>query len=58
MPTIECEFEVWCSCGYGLCNLTSNCKGGIKVEPCPKCIEAARKEGHEEGLEEGRNEEK
>ena len=51
MPTVE--FEVWCSCGEGLCRQTKNVRGGVEVEPCEKCLEAAR----EEGRDEGRNEE-
>lgn len=55
MPTIE--FEVWCSCGNGLCNQTKEKKGGIIVEPCEKCLDRAHRDGHEEGYEERRNEE-
>ena len=54
MPHIE--FEVWCSCGNGLCNQTSETRGGISVEPCEKCLDVARSEGYEEGHEEGYNE--
>ena len=50
MPSIE--FEVWCSCGNGLCNQTKEVKGGIQVEPCEKCLESAREEGREEGYNE------
>ena len=52
MPLIEIEFEVWCSCGNGLCNQTRDRKGGIEVEPCEKCLEKAREEGKEEGYNE------
>lgn len=51
MPAIE--FEVWCSCRAGLCNQTTNVRGGIEVEPCEKCLEKAKKEGHEEGYDKG-----
>ena len=47
MPSLE--FEVWCSCGNGLCNQTRDRKGGIEVEPCEKCLAAAREEGRNEG---------
>ena len=50
MPSLE--FEVWCSCGNGLCNHTRDRKGGIEVEPCEKCLEKAREEGKEEGYNE------
>ena len=44
MPSIE--FEVYCECGNLL-----NCKeirGGIEVEPCEKCLDAAHIEGYDE----------
>ena len=50
MPTIEVELEVWCSCGNGLCNQSSVKTGrylGITVEPCEKCLAAAREDGYE-----------
>ncbi len=53
MPAIE--FEVWCSCGNGLCNQCSETRGGIAVEPCEKCIEEAKTEGYDEGYDEGYN---
>lgn len=46
------EFEVYCECGEPL-----NCKevrGGIEVEPCPKCLEDSYEEGYSKG-EEGEN---
>lgn len=51
MPTVE--FEVWCSCGAGLCNNSSEVRGGIFVEPCEKCIENAKEESKDEGYSEG-----
>ncbi len=58
--TVEIEFEVWCSCGNGLCNQTSDhrTKKGIIVEPCELCLKKSRDEGYDEGLDEGRNEER
>ena len=50
MPSIE--FEVWCSCGNGLCGQAKDRKDGIEVEPCKKCLEAAREEGYNEGYNE------
>lgn len=46
MPVIE--FEVWCSCGNGLCAQTTNVRGGIEVEPCEKCLEGAKDKGYDE----------
>jgi len=45
VPDIELEFEVFCSCGNGLCSVTrvSYRRGEpqVVVEPCPKCLEKA-----------------
>jgi len=65
MPSIEVEFEVWCSkCGAGLClNVTPRqSRGygsqtpGVDIEPCEKCLENAREEGYQEGFDEGKAE--
>ena len=53
MPTIDVDFEIWCSCGEGLCNQTSNKKGGIEVEPCQKCLDEAEEKGYKEGYDKG-----
>ncbi len=53
MPTINVDFEVWCSCGNGLCNQTSNKKGGIKIEPCQECLDAAEEKGYDRGYDKG-----
>ena len=50
MPVIE--FEVWCSCGNGLCNKSTEVRGGISVEPCEKCLGVAREDGRQEGYDE------
>ena len=55
MPSIE--FEIWCSCGNGLCNQTENIKGGIEIDPCKKCIEQARNEGYDQGYSDRQSEE-
>lgn len=59
MPTIEIEVEVWCSCGEGLCSQsrTHRTGRGVEVEPCEKCLEQARKEGFDDGYEQGRADE-
>ena len=54
MPSLE--FEVWCSCGNGLCNQTKDVMGGIEVEPCDRCLDEARVDGHDAGYDEGYNE--
>lgn len=55
MPTLELEFEVYCSCGEGLCN---NSREGsnkhsqyIEVEPCQRCLDARYEEGVDDGYE-------
>lgn len=61
MPVVEVDIEVWCSCGEGLCHQVSQRRGrtgNIQVEPCEKCLEAAREDGADsrdaevDGLEE------
>ena len=54
MPEISVEIEVYCSCGNGLCNQTSE---GTKynrpcftVEPCEKCLESAHDKGYSRAL--------
>ena len=56
MPDVKVEIQVWCSCGEGLCGQSKGVFGGIHVEPCPKCLEEAKKEGFDEGYSEGYDE--
>lgn len=55
MPTVtdtievSIDFEVWCSCGNGLCAQSQNKRGGIQVEPCERCLKDAWDEGYSEG---------
>jgi len=53
MPTFDVEFEVFCSCGEGLCNqsVASNTPRGlfVTVEPCEKCKTASYDEGYDKG---------
>jgi len=51
MPSVE--FEVWCSCGEGLCNQTKDVRGGIQVEPCANCLDKAMDAGYDKGYSEG-----
>lgn len=66
MPTIsdrvdvEVEVDVWCAtCGEGLCNQSDfypTGRRGLHVEPCRRCLEAAREEGERAGIEVGTRE--
>ena len=59
----EVEFEVFCSCGNGICNNSvgrnSRTRGipQVVVEPCELCMERAKNDsydkGHSEGYDEG-----
>ena len=55
MPSFPVEFEVYCSCGEGLCGQSIGDNGHrgprVTVEPCPKCLEMARGEGYDKGHE-------
>jgi hypothetical protein len=55
MPTLSLEFEVYCSCGHGLCNQstegTNRHAQYITVEPCPKCLERNYDAGYDKGYE-------
>jgi hypothetical protein len=53
MPVMEVHFEVYCTCGAGLC---SNSEGGyerVTVKPCPNCLENAKDAGYNEGYADG-----
>lgn len=56
MPILEVDFDVYCSCGNGLCNQTevvlSRRKDGLPqvvIEPCERCLEKTRDDGYDEG---------
>jgi len=55
MPSFSVEFEVYCSCGEGLCAQSEGKNGGhgpsVTVEPCSKCLERAKEEGYDEAAE-------
>ena len=55
MPEFDVEFEVYCSCGEGLCGQSTgtNSRGSlyVTVEPCEKCVENAKDDGYNEGYE-------
>ena len=60
MPTLSLEFEVYCSCGNGLCGNSTEGRNGhaeyITVEPCEKCQDSKYDEGHSDGYDDARNE--
>ena len=62
MPTLSLDFEVFCSCGNGLCNSTTEGSGRngqyITIEPCKDCLERRYEEGVEEGYQKGLEENK
>lgn len=41
MPTLSHDFEVYCTCGNGICNQTGvdDKRQHIIVEPCKKCMQ-------------------
>lgn len=58
MPKIEIDFDVYCTCGNGICRNTEvkyMTGGGIelKVEPCEDCIKQADGKGYDRGIQEG-----
>jgi hypothetical protein len=58
MPQLEVSFNVYCSCGAGLCNQTTVDSDGygsaiITIEPCEACLEVAHADGRNEGYDEG-----
>ena len=61
MPVLELEFEVYCSCGAGLCRQTTEGRTHgrgmpfVTVEPCEKCVDAGRIAAREEGYDRGYN---
>lgn len=55
MPDISVSFSAYCAwCGSGMCGnveVEYNSKETkITIEPCGRCIEDAKEEGHEEGV--------
>jgi hypothetical protein len=58
------EFEVFCSCGSGLCGQASVRYSRIRgepqvvVEPCQECLGKAKDAGADEGYDQGYNDRK
>ena len=63
MPEMEItlEFEVYCSCGEGLCGQTETRRSRnrgmpqLVVEPCEKCLGRAETKGSDKSYEQGRD---
>ncbi len=52
MPTIKIDFSCYCAqCGAGMCYDVTVDDDKIYIEPCSICLEAARREGYNEGYE-------
>jgi len=49
----ELSFEVWCSCGNGLCYQTKVKGSAVTVEPCETCLTKANESGHQKGYDSG-----
>ena len=52
---VEVEFDVYCgACGAGLCGntTTDSNKMRVTVDPCEKCLEAAKYQGYDQGIQE------
>lgn len=51
---VDIDFEVFCTCGNGICNKSETRKSRVRgepqvvVEPCEICIKSAVKEAEEE----------
>lgn len=56
MPEVTVDVQVWCSCGEGLCHQSEGRAGGVIVEPCEKCLNAAKEEAYNEGYEDAKTE--
>lgn len=58
MPVLNLEFEVYCSCGEGLCNNSIEGENGhskhITVTPCEKCRSYEYDRGYDDGYEKGK----
>jgi hypothetical protein len=59
MPILTVPFEVFCTCGEGLCMQTiTRCSRGrlmpqVVVEPCSKCGDKRYREGYVKGHDAG-----
>ena len=60
MPEISIDIEIFCSCGVGLCNKSSDSsrrgRSSFTVEPCEKCLAKYYDEGYDKGYEKAKQE--
>lgn len=62
MPDINVEFEVFCSCGAGLCQQSqvrysyNRHEPQVVIEPCERCLDKAYDRGYAEGQAAAREE--
>jgi len=53
MPEISIDIEIFCSCGAGLCNKSSDSsrrgRPSFTVEPCETCLAKYYDEGYDKG---------
>ncbi len=53
MPSFEIDFEVYCSCGNGLCGQSKTKGTTLTIEPCEKCKEKEYDSGYDKGYDKG-----
>lgn len=56
MPSFEVEFEIYCSCGNGLCGQSTTKGMKVIVEPCEECKAKEYDSGYNKGYDEGYDE--
>lgn len=59
MPSFEVEFEVYCTCGAGLCNQSNGSNKRmprVEVAVCEDCAAARYNDGYAEGYDAARKE--
>lgn len=54
MSEVTVDIQIYCSgCGAGICSNATGGNGRFDIEPCERCLEAAKKEGLDEGYDNG-----
>ncbi len=53
MPTLDVDITVKCDCGKNLTALSRGYQQEVTVEACPDCLANTRKQGYNEGYDEG-----
>lgn len=61
MPDVTINIEIYCDrCGDGLCNQSTftttrmRREPSFRIEPCKKCLEAAKQDGYSDGFEDAK----